>query len=187
VSLSEPAIEARTVPQRNGSQASREVPTVADPSRYQRIREVLEKANYTDQGVSAALGIENLGKLRERKLPALLRRVSGGSPLEVLIRLFVLSQAVDLASAQRALAPMTVGEWQEMRLADVMGSSVAGRLQLRCYDGWIIAQRIFTSLEILLPQEAGKDPTEGVLPGVCDHCRANGAAPISQNSEHYSV
>ena len=103
------------MPEGNASQASRGVPTVGDPSRYQRIRDVLEKANYTDQGVSAALGIENLGKLGERKLPALLRRVNGGATLEVVIRLFVLGQSVEVALAQRAFAPMTVAEWQEMR------------------------------------------------------------------------
>jgi hypothetical protein len=128
VRISEPSIEIRTAPEGNASQASRGVPTVGDPSRYQRIRDVLAKANYTDQGVSAALGIENLGKLRERKLPALLRRVSGGAAFEVLIRLFVLAQPVDVASAQRALAPMTVAEWREMRLIDVTSSSVVGCL-----------------------------------------------------------
>ena len=119
MSISEPSIEARTAQEGNASQASHGVPTVGDPSRYQRIRDLLEKANYTDQGVSAALGIENLGKLRERKLPALLRRVNGGSTLEVLIRLFVLGQPADVASAQRALGPMTLPEWQQMRLIDV--------------------------------------------------------------------
>ncbi len=167
MSISEPSIEARTVPERNGSQASRGVPTVGDPSRYQRIRDVLEKANYTDQGVSAALGIENLGKLRERKLPALLRRVNDGSTLEVLIRLFVLGQPVDVASAQRALAPMTVAEWQEMRLIDVTSSSVVGCLQLRCYEGLVFTYD-FPRGRGGLPQDyvMGVSPSSLVLAGM---------------------
>ena len=42
---------------------------ITDTASYRRILEVLASANYTDKGVSAALGIENLGKLRERRLP----------------------------------------------------------------------------------------------------------------------
>ena len=42
---------------------------ITDTASYPRILEVLAGANYTDKGVSAALGIENLGKLRERRLP----------------------------------------------------------------------------------------------------------------------
>jgi predicted RNA methylase len=167
VSISEPSIEARTVPEGNASQRAREVPSVGDPSSYRRIRDVLEKTNYTDQGVSAALGIENLGKLRERKLPALLRRVSGGSPLEVLIRLFVLGQTVDLETAQRVLAPMTVEEWQEMRLVDVTGSSVVGRLQLRCYEGLVFTYD-FPRGRGGLPQDyvMGVSPSSLVLAGM---------------------
>lgn len=167
MSISEPATEARIAAKENGSQAPGGVPIVGNASRYTRIREVLEKANYTDQGVSAALGIQNLGKLRERKLPALVRRVSGGSPLEVLIRLFVLGQAVDLAAAQRALSPMTVAEWQEMRLIDATGSSVSGRVQLRCYEGLVFTYD-FPRGRGGLPQDyvMGVSPSSLVLAGM---------------------
>ncbi|MGH9678655.1 MAG: DUF7059 domain-containing protein, partial [Candidatus Acidiferrales bacterium] len=96
-------------------------PAAKDSRDYQRIREVLAKANYTDQGVTAALGIENLSRLREKKLPVLLRRTAGGTPLETLVRLFVLGQPADLEAARRAIAPMTLEEWREIGLIGVTG------------------------------------------------------------------
>lgn len=97
--------EAENIAGEDITEQSREVPAVTDPDCCQRILDVLARANYTDKGVSAALGIENLGKLRERRLPALLRRTSGETQLENLIRLFVLGQPVGLAAARRAVAP----------------------------------------------------------------------------------
>src|ERR1700687_4689674 len=123
----------------NSSVLERAVPTVADPRDYLRIREALAKANYTDQGVSATLGIENLGKLRERKLPAMLRRTAGGTPLETLVRLFVLGQTADLAAVRKAIAPMSVEEWTEIGLIEVTGALVRGRIQLRYHQGLIFA------------------------------------------------
>jgi len=124
---------------RGVTEQAREVPLITDSACYRRILDVLARANYTDKGVSAALGIENLAKLRERRLPALLRRTGGGTQLENLIRLFVLGQPIDLAAARRAVAPMSLEEWSEMRLVDVSGASVTGCLQLRCYDGLVFA------------------------------------------------
>jgi SAM-dependent methyltransferase len=115
------------------------VPAAADPRDYQRIRDVLVKANYTEEGVCGLLGIENLSRLRERKLPALLRRTGGGTALETLVRLFVLGQPADVAATQRAIAPMTMEKWREIGLVDVAGTSAQGRLQLRCYQGLVLA------------------------------------------------
>jgi methylase of polypeptide subunit release factors len=115
------------------------VPTVTDPQDYQRIRDVLNTAGYTDAGVVKALGVDSLSRLRDRKLPALLRRTSGGTPLETLIRLFILDQGVDRAAAENALAPMTVEAWAEIGLVDVDGLLVRPLVQLRCYQGLVLA------------------------------------------------
>lgn len=146
----------------------REVPAATDPASYRRILDVLARANYTDQGVSAALGIENLGKLRERRLPALLRRTSGGSQLEDLIRLFVLGQPVNAAAARRAVAPMSLEEWSEMRLVNISGASVTACVQLRCYEGLVFTYDFPRRKRGGLPQDyvMGVSPSSLVLAGM---------------------
>ena len=150
------------------SELGRAVPMAADPGDCRRIREVLAKANYNEQAVSAALGVETLGKLGERKLPALLRRTSDGTPLQTLTRLFVLGQTADLAAFERAIAPMTVVEWVEMRLVEVTGASVLGCLQLRCYQGLVFAYDFPRRGRGGLPQDyvMGVSPSSLVLAGM---------------------
>ena len=152
--------EAKPLSDKENSVLERAAPTVADSGDCERIRDVLAKANYTDPGMCATLGIENVGKLGERKLPALLRRTSGGTPLETLIRLFVLGHPADLGAARRAIAPMTLEQWREIRLIDVTGESVLGRVQLRCYQG------LFFAYDFLRRQHGGlpQDYVMGVSP-----------------------
>ena len=153
---------------KNASVAGRAVPSIADSEDYRRIRDVLAQSNYNERGVCAALGIENLGRLSERKLPALLRRVSGGTPLETLVRLFVLGQSADLEAARRSIAPMTVEQWMEMGLIETAGGSAIGRLQLRCYQGLIFAYDFPCRGRGGLPKDyvMGVSPSSLVLAGM---------------------
>jgi predicted RNA methylase len=111
----------------------------ARPADYRRIREVLAAADYTDKGITQVLGVDTLNRLGERKLPVLLRRVSGKRPLETLIRLFILGEPVDVGTAARAFAPMPVDEWVHIGLVSQNGSQVQPAVQLRCYQGMVIA------------------------------------------------
>src|SRR5262249_19342510 len=106
---------------------------------YQRIRGVLAAADYTDKGITQRLGIDTLNRLGERKFPVLLRRASGKTPLETLIQLFILGESVDAAAAARAFAPMTVDEWTNIGLVSLNDTMVQPSVQLRCYQGMIIA------------------------------------------------
>jgi predicted RNA methylase len=133
------SIEAERLPCGETSALGGAAPLVADAGDCLRIRDVLANANYTDQGVCGVLGIENLSRLREKKLPALLRRTGSGTPLEILVRLFVLGQPADVGAARRAIAPMTIEEWKEFGLIDVMDSSAVGCYQLRCYHNLVLA------------------------------------------------
>jgi predicted RNA methylase len=144
------------------------VPKVAHPGDYGRIRDVLTRANYSEPSVCAALGIDNLGRLGECKLPALLRRTCSGTPLETLVRLFVLGQTVDLQAVERAIAPMTVAEWREIGLIAVTGPSVMGRLQIRCYQGLIFVYDFPRRGHGGLPQDyvMGVSPSSLVLAGM---------------------
>jgi SAM-dependent methyltransferase len=115
-------------------------PTVTNPDDYGRIRDVLDRAGYTDERIVKLMGVDSLSRLGERKLPPLLRRTSGGTPLETLVRLFILDQDVDAAAAQTALAPMTPESWATMGLIEPADAGRYGAsVQLRCYQGLVLA------------------------------------------------
>jgi precorrin-6B methylase 2 len=114
-------------------------PAVEDFDVYARVREVLASANYTDEGVVKILGVDTLARLREKRLPVLLRRTGGGTPLETLIRLFILGQPVKMDAARVAFAPMPLEKWAEIGLVEITGSEVRALLQLRCFQGMVLA------------------------------------------------
>jgi predicted RNA methylase len=111
----------------------------ANPSDYQRIREVLAAADYSDKGITQRLGVDTLNRLGERKLPVLLRRTSGQTALETLIRLFILGESVEVAAATKAFAPMALDDWMNMGLVSRSGTLVRAAVQLRCFQGMVIA------------------------------------------------
>ncbi len=114
-------------------------PAAVDAGDYRRIHDLLANANYTDAGVIQVLGVDNLSRLRHRRLPVLLRRTAGEAPLETLIRLFILGQPADVGAARRALAPMLLDRWVEIGLVEIIGSLVHPVVQLRCYQGLVLA------------------------------------------------
>ena len=114
-------------------------PAVSDPAQYAQVRDVLARAGYTDEGLAKLLGGDSLLRLRDRRFPALLRRTGGGTPLDTLVRLFILDQAVDAAAAADAFAPMTVDEWTSIGLIARDAEGVRATVQLRCYQGLVLA------------------------------------------------
>ena len=109
-----------------------------DAGDYRRIRDTLAAAGYDDRGVTEALGA-GLSPLPEKKLAVLLRRTSGGTPLETLIRLFILGVRVGLGPAKAALGPMGPQWWAQRGLVNLVGDDVEATVQLRCYQGLVVA------------------------------------------------
>jgi precorrin-6B methylase 2 len=151
----------------NASLESSALPT-ANAAECRRIREVLAKANYTEQSVCALLGIDHLGRLREMKPPVLLRRTAGDAPLATLVRLFVLGRPVDFEAARQAFAPASVEEWKELGLIEVADSRVTGRFQLRCYRDLLLAYDFVRRGQGGLRQDfvMGVSPSSLVLAGM---------------------
>lgn len=109
-----------------------------DPDDYKRVRDSLAAAGYDDAGVTGILG-EGLSSLAEKKLAVSLRRTRGGTPLELLIRLFILGVPVGVEQARLALAPLGPAWWAERGLVTLDGAEVEATVQLRCYQGLIVA------------------------------------------------
>ena len=110
-----------------------------DPDGPRRVRDVLEAAGYRDKDIVDLLDAEGLTALGPKRLQPLLRRTSGGTPLETLVRLFILGVAEDADLTARALAPMSVGDWVEMGLLEAHDGSVRATVQLRRYQQLVVA------------------------------------------------
>lgn len=111
---------------------------IDDPGDYPRIRDTLAAAGYDDRRVTETLGA-SLSALGGKKLPVLLRRTRGGTPLETLIRLFILGVRVGPEAAAAALAPMGPAWWAERGLVRLVDGEVEAAVQLRCYQGLVVA------------------------------------------------
>ena len=107
------------------------------PADHRRIRETLAGAGYDDRGVSELLG-EGLSSVGGRKLPPLLRRTAGASPLETLVRLFILGVGVPAERAKTVLGDLEW--WADGGLITTdAGGEVQATVQLRCYQGLVVA------------------------------------------------
>ncbi len=109
------------------------------PDGPRRVRDVLDAAGYRDKEIVDLLDAEGLTALGPKRLQPLLRRTSGGSPLETLVRLFILGVAEDADVTARALAPMSVQEWEEMGLLEADDGSLGATVQLRRYQQLVVA------------------------------------------------
>src|SRR6266446_10270565 len=76
---------------------------IPSPEVGAQIRQVFERAGYTEARVCEALHIANLSSLRDNGNLPLLHFTRGGSALDTLLRLFVIGVPVELAAVRRAV------------------------------------------------------------------------------------
>ncbi len=107
----------------------------------------LQTAGWSAAALDELLGATARTHLDRDELAPLLRRTAGGSPLEVLARLFVLGTEVDLTQAHRTGVPET---WL---VPDGYGVAAAVRLQPVVHDG----------VEVVVAHDPGR-AAEGVHP-----------------------
>jgi len=119
-----------------------------DPGDIDRLRELLARLNYTDQGVSELLGIQGARSMSELDVPLLLHGTDGGSPLETLVRLFLIGVSVESRAARQATEPMELDQWVKAGLLQIQDDSVVGAMRLLPFQGLVLAfdlpQRIET-------------------------------------------
>ena len=89
----------------------------------------LQTAGWSAAALDGLLGAGHRAHLDRDELAPLLRRTDGGTPLEVLARLFVLGTEVDLKQARRAGVP------ESWLVPDGFGVGAAVRLQPVVHDG----------------------------------------------------
>lgn len=110
---------------------------------YARARDVLGSAGFDDGGILAFLGQGELGDAKEGDVELLLAKTAGGSPLETLIRLFLVGADVAAGEAERAVAPMKLEAWLSAGLLEsVDGDRIRGAVRLLPFRGlWLAFDR----------------------------------------------
>ena len=131
-----------------------------------RLREALERAGFTYDGVADLLGpLAHAALGRNETVPGL-RRTRGGSPLETLVRLFLLQAPVSHEQAEAALPGLV----DQLAVAGILAQSVgevAARLDVRPYAAdethlWVVSD-LTPGLDGL-PQRVGSDHVLGISP-----------------------
>nr|WP_207949967.1 class I SAM-dependent methyltransferase [Nocardioides ochotonae] len=105
---------------------------VPDTDLPARLRSALEAADFTYDAVAELLGPRAHDALARNETTPGVRRTAGGSPLETLVRLFLLQQTVPRAAADAAL-PGLVDRLAVEGLIEQSVSEVAARLDVRPY------------------------------------------------------
>lgn len=103
------------------------------------LRSVLADANFTPEGVLNSIGVADSEGIRESDILLLLHRTKNGTPLETLIRLFLMEMAVDLPLLERAVQPMTIDQWRDMGLIETAGAQATARMKLLPFQDMLIA------------------------------------------------
>jgi methylase of polypeptide subunit release factors len=108
-------------------------PAIAFPSanHYAAARDLLNRHAFTRAGILQRLNAESIPSLKESDTPLLLWYTREGSPLDTLIRLFIMNIPVDTDQVRRALDPMKSDDWLSaglLRPADANRLSAAVKL-----------------------------------------------------------
>lgn len=115
--------------------------TAADARVVAEFRRVLVRHDFAGAAVPAAFGAALPGgKFHHRDdLPLYLRRLAAPAPINTLIKLFVLDQALDEAVVRDAIAPLDVAGLRQMGLVEDAGSGIRATVRLSGYSGLVLA------------------------------------------------
>jgi methylase of polypeptide subunit release factors len=106
-----------------------------------RIREAFDRAEYTAPVILERLGAAEMPEFRQRieALPQHLWSTRAGTPLDVLVRLFLLREPVSADAACRAVAPTSLRDWAEAGLLHVGRGKVRAAVEVVPYQGLLAA------------------------------------------------
>jgi len=104
-------------------------------------RRVLETHGFASDAVLSAFGIP-IGSTQSHvrlDLPVYLKRLAPPTPLNTLIKLFVLDQWVEEEAVRSAVTPVTVADLRDMGLVETGADGVRACVRLSGYDGLVVA------------------------------------------------
>jgi methylase of polypeptide subunit release factors len=114
---------------------------ITDPSAIATLKQVLDRQGFTGDGIVRALGAPlPPGKSHQRDdLPLYLRRLDAPTPLNTLVKLFVLDRSVDESRAAAAFAPLDLEALREIGLVENGPRGLRARLRLSVHEGLVLA------------------------------------------------
>jgi methylase of polypeptide subunit release factors len=129
-------------PQRYNSPMPSPAIAFASPGHYAAARELLNRHAFTRAGILQRLNAQSIPSLKESDTPLLLWYTREASPLDTLIRLFIMNIPVDAAQVRRALEPITSEDWLSaglLRRAGAAGDSLSAAVKLMPYNDQFFA------------------------------------------------
>lgn len=113
-------------------------PATLDAKALRRVRRALDQAGYTRDNVRAALQTDQHLSAQPGEVVVFERRLAGGTPLEALMRFFLIGSTVQAADLEASLPTVPVAELERLGLAEPAG------------DGWRCPMRIVPHGDIAL-------------------------------------
>ncbi|HVE29789.1 MAG TPA: methyltransferase [Mycobacteriales bacterium] len=139
-----------------------------------RLADALRSAGYTAEAVVDLLGEEAAGALaRGERVPGL-RATTGGSPLETLVRLFLLG-STEPAAAVRAALPLAAAPAIAAVLLEPDGDGCRAAIDLRPYEEWWVVADLGTDVR---PGPVRPDHVLGVGPASLTLASATVRRPV---------
>ncbi|RJR20274.1 MAG: methyltransferase domain-containing protein [Nitrospiraceae bacterium] len=112
--------------------------TFKDTDDYARLRDVLEKAGYTDKGVLEVIGVKDFPSMKGTDVQLLLRRTKDRSALNTLIRLFLIETECDTEAVKEAFHPLKPQALIEAGIVKVDGNFMTAAVKLMPYKNLYI-------------------------------------------------
>ncbi len=109
--------------------------------KMRKVSEILRQADYCEPRILRLLDVAELPTFRQRRraLPLYLWRTRGCTPLETLVRLFLLQQSVARDEARRAVKPTLLEDWVEIGLIRLAGNDARATVELYPYQDLLVA------------------------------------------------
>jgi hypothetical protein len=114
---------------------------------FQKMRYVFERAGYRDGEILSLLGVSDFPSLRSTDLPLLLHRTRGQSPLETLVRLFLIEVPVPWELVRNALLPLELEALVAASLVQVRSGKTVSKVRIIPFNDLLFAFDIPGRLE----------------------------------------
>ncbi len=101
-------------------------------------RTLLQDVGFTDNGVLGALGVTDASLLRGPDAPILLRRIEDETPLNTLIKLFIMEVSLPVAQVRNAIKPVSLETLIAWGLVAIDGQTVTTEMKILPFQEFLV-------------------------------------------------
>lgn len=110
-----------------------------DPDDFKRLRDVFETAGFNDAEIFKALQIDGINSIRGTDIPFLLHRTEDLTPLNTLVRLFLIEVPCNVTAVQQAFRPLQIEKLVEAGIVQIDNSLVTASIKLQPFKDLLTA------------------------------------------------